>query len=159
MSKDSDFQPSRRQLLSQGVNASLGFILLPQFLGGGGKILERQSLRTLATTPGQVLASKPLGQNPITVTIHFIAKANQAEALVNQLTLALADAREAPGCRYAQVYTILDNPNQVVLFKGWDHRDAQETYLKWEQSSGRLAKLLALVEGDPVVEYWEFQAT
>ena len=95
---------------------------------------------------------------PITVTIHFTAKPQQSEALVNQMTQALSDARQAPGCRYAQVYVMADAPKQVVLCKGWDSRSAQTQYLKWEQSSGRLAKLLALVEDEPRVEYWEFQS-
>lgn len=165
-SKNSGFQPSRRQLLSQGINASLGVMFLPQLGGGGGMFLERrsqskhppESLLTLANPPLQASASETVSQGPITVTIHFTAKANQAKALVAQLTQSLPQIRQAPGCRYAQIYILADHPNQVVLFKGWESRIAQAKYLQWEQSSGRLAKLLALVESEPMVEYWTFQA-
>lgn len=148
----------RRLLLRQGVSVSLGFIVLPQLLGGGGNLASR-SLLALAATPKPTSASKSLIQGPITVTIRFTAKANQAQALVARLTQALPGIRNAPGCRYAQLYVISGNPNQAILFKGWDSDNAQDNYLKLEQSSGRLAQLLDLVEGEPRVEYWDFQVT
>lgn len=144
MSKNSDAQRSRRQLLHQGMNAGLGLMIFPQIWAGISKPFE----------------GRPLGKNegPITVTIRFTAKANQADALVKQITQALPAARQAPGCRYAQAYVIPDgipgNPLQVVLFKGWDSLDAQRNYLQWEQSSGQLSMILSLIEGEPVVEYW-----
>lgn len=149
---------SRRQLLSQGINASLGVMFLPWQGLGKDQRLERRSLLTIATTGGgSSSVSASISPTPITVTIHFIAKPGKAKALTTQLTGALPDARSAPGCRYAYVYVMAENPNQIVLFKGWDNRTAQAKYLQWEQSSGRLAKLLALAEGDPSVEYWDFQ--
>ena len=143
---------SRRQLIRQGCTVSLGLGLVPYF---PSEAAQTWSLSWLAKN---VLAS-PAVDRPITVTIHFTAKSGKSEVLTHWLTQALTEARNAPGCRYAQVYVIADNPNQVVLFKGWDSRNAQDKYLKLEQSSGRLSQLLALVEGEPTVEYWEFQAT
>jgi len=164
------FRHSRRQLLSQGVNAGLGLMLFPQLsgLGNGNWRMEWRSLLSLATAPTQKPGSATVGQAtasqaPITVTIHFTAKPNQAEALVAQLRRALPQARQAPGCRDAQLYLVSDQPNsagqqsKIVLFKSWDSRSAQAQYLQQEQRSGQLAKLLALVEGEPMVEYWEFQ--
>ncbi len=149
-------QYSRRQLLSKGVDSSLGFMLLPQMSiwGKGSTLRERTSLLALVTTS----VSTTVRETPITAIIHFTSKPNQVEALVAQLNQALPSARKAPGCRYAKLYIVADTPSKIVLCKGWDGRQAQDQYLKWEQSSGRLAKLLALVEGEPMVEYWDFQA-
>jgi quinol monooxygenase YgiN len=164
MSKDSGFQRSRRQMLGQGLSASLGLMLWPQQSDPqrsehGGKLLAARSLLSLTSNPSKTPVPETLNQVPITVTIHFTAKANQTETLINQLSQALPDARQAPGCRDARLYITASNPNQIILIKTWDSSNAQNEYLRWEQSSGRLAKLLALVEGDPRVEYWELQAT
>jgi len=158
-------QRSRRQLLSQGMNAGLGLMLFPQLpgLANGRWRMRRRSLLSLAAAAGQKPSSTKSNQGPITVTIHFTAQADQSEALLIQLRQALPKARQAPGCRNAQLYVVSapssssGQSERVVLFKQWDSRSAQAQYLQREQRSGQLAKLLALAEGEPVVEYWEFQ--
>lgn len=147
----------RRQLLSQGMNISLGMMFLPQMLSGESQPRIRQSLIALASTADGGNNSEAVRQDPITVAIHLKAKKGKIEALTTHLIQILSDARQAPGCRYAQIYVIADHPNQIVLFKGWDSQNDQTTYLRNEESSGRLAKLLALVESEPMVEHWEFQ--
>lgn len=162
MPNNSDFRLSRRHVLSQGMHASLGFaLLLKQRSTGSGGTLQPRSRLASATTPrqasNQASSSEAFNQVPVTVTIHFKAKPGQTEALATELTQAMEDARRAPGCRHAQVY-VTSNKAQVVLFKGWDNLAAQAQYLQQEERSGRLANLLTLVEGDPTVEYWEFQS-
>ncbi len=154
MSPNDAPQPSRRKILTQGINAGLGLLLLPYPLTG--QLVERRSLLSLNNAK-QPSTSQQFPQGPITATIHLTPKPNQAEALITQLTQALPDARKAPGCRYAQVYVTANNPQTVILFKGWDNPDAQAKYLDWEQSSGKLNKLLELVEGEPIIEYWALQ--
>lgn len=143
----------------------MGFMLLPRLSEGLGRLLDQpqpsklpsESLVTLATTPVEASNAAALSQGPITATIHFTAKSGQLETLTAQLTQALNQARKAPGCHSAHLYLSADEPQQIILFKAWERRIDQDNYLREEQSSGRLAQLLALVEGDPKVEYWEFK--
>lgn len=132
-------------MLAKGLKAGLSLTCFSQWLA--------RSAQAASPTDSDLS-----GGVPLIVSIHFAAKAGQTEALVQWLTQSLAGARSSVGCRFAQVYIQASPPQQIVLFKGWDSRQAQAHYLDWERNSGRLAKLLALVEEEPRVEYWELRS-
>ena len=155
MFKPPDFQPSRRKLLGQSIDASLGMLLFPQLLSRASGVGESRSLQSLLATAS--VQPKTLSQSPITAAIHFTAKSDQTDLLKAKLIQALPQARKARGCRYAQLYIVASNLNQMVLFKGWDSFADQQAYLLQEQRSGQLEQLLNLVAAEPSVEYWEFQ--
>lgn len=153
-------EPSRRQVIVQAFQASLGLAFLPHGTQGDRTPLPGRSPWPfpLATSLPNPAPGNPITGNPITVVLHLTAQAATADALVAYLLEVLPTARAAEGCRHAGLHRPADDPRQVILFKIWDSHEAEARYLAWETSTGRLDKLLALVEPAPQVEYWQLVA-
>jgi quinol monooxygenase YgiN len=143
MPNDLPSPSSRRQIIAKGLSAGLGLLVYSPFISQAA-----QAKPSMGQTP-----SVP----PPTVAIYLTAKAAATDALMAYLLQVLPTVRAAEGCRDAKIQVQADNPRQVMLLKTWDSLAAQEKYLAWEKATGRLEKLLALIEGEPRIEYWALE--
>jgi quinol monooxygenase YgiN len=92
----------------------------------------------------------------VIVTVRLTAADRNANAVLGELAGALPVTRTREGCQSVTTVVSQDSPKIVTLIQRWDRREQFEAYIAWRESTGDLARLLALTEnGNGVVtEFW-----
>jgi quinol monooxygenase YgiN len=79
----------------------------------------------------------------VQLTVRLVAAPEQADDMVRALfRVVMVPAQQLPGCRFAQVYRRVDEPNRVDYVEEWD----EPAVLRQQLSSERFSRLLELVE-------------
>lgn len=90
----------------------------------------------------------------ITVTFDAAAKAGAADALQALFAETLPDTRKFEGCISVATYSENDRPDTIFMVEEWTSRSAYEKYLDWRRERGDMDKLMNLVQGPPVIRFF-----
>ncbi|NIP31104.1 MAG: hypothetical protein GTO02_15290, partial [Candidatus Dadabacteria bacterium] len=55
--------------------------------------------------------------------------------------------RKYPGCKFIEMYSDLENTNNVVFIEEWDSKDDYKKYHAWRTETGVIAKIRSMLEG------------
>ncbi|MFQ5743396.1 MAG: putative quinol monooxygenase [Acidobacteriota bacterium] len=91
----------------------------------------------------------------IMVLVEAKAKAESTGELKESMGKLFPDTRAYDGCRGITAYQDLDDEQTVVLVEFWDTREHYERYLAWRTETGVIAQLVAMLEGEPSIRYFE----
>ena len=91
----------------------------------------------------------------IVITFDVTAKSGQVDQLKALFTETLPDTRNFDGCVSVSLYTESDSPDTVFMVEQWASKAAYENYLGWRQKRGDMEKLMALVNGEPVIRFFD----
>lgn len=89
---------------------------------------------------------------PVTVTLLFPTKAEEAEGFYEALTSALGETRAFDGCLSVTTHRDLDDPTQILLIEEWETRDHQLKYLAWRQETGFIDAIGPMLAGAPAIK-------
>lgn len=90
---------------------------------------------------------------PVTIIVHFRAKAGQADALRTFLSPAILRLSKLPSCRGGSLYSDADDPDLLVLVEHWDSAQAHKSYLDDMESQGKMGELRELLAEAPQRRY------
>jgi putative intracellular protease/amidase len=114
-------------------------------------VLQALSERTPASAGHRPpVVATPAGSVPVVVTLRLAAV--DPDALKAHLQEVIPATRLASGCRYSHCCQGTTMAHEFLLVQGWDSIEQQQAYIGWRMERGDLAKLRALLSGEPVVE-------
>ena len=90
-----------------------------------------------------------------TIIVEMKAKPECVSALTDMMQAALPDTRAFAGCQGLQVFANQDEPQTFVFTEQWSSRDAYQRYLAWRTDNGTLTQLANLLEGPPIIRFFD----
>ena len=91
----------------------------------------------------------------VMVLLEFRSKPDCLERLKEKLAEWLPDTRSYEGCSGTGAYSLTDDPHLLVMVERWESREHYERYRNWRADTGVRAQLVAMLEGPPIVRYFE----
>lgn len=91
----------------------------------------------------------------ITITLEITAKAGKEDALRMLFDETLPDTRKFEGCISVEAHSENSHPENIFLFEEWTSKSAYEKYLAWRGERGDLEKLTSLIQGEPVIRFFD----
>ena len=88
------------------------------------------------------------------VILEAIAKTESILELEDFLKRHLPDTRSFKGCQNITAY-INENGKTIVMVEHWDSKAHYEKYLAWREETGVLSDLGAMIEGAPVIRFFD----
>ena len=88
------------------------------------------------------------------VTLEAIAKPESLSELKDFLALHIPDTRTFDGCQDITAY-LNEDGKTIVMVEHWDSKEHYEKYTAWRQETGVLAQLAAMLEGAPIIRYFD----
>lgn len=95
----------------------------------------------------------------VIVTFEVRSKADKQQQMLEFLRGILPDTRAYQGCQGLTLLVDQDQPTSFVVHEQWDTRGHYEHYLAWRHSSGTVAAIAELLDGQPLVRYFDAAAT
>lgn len=89
------------------------------------------------------------------VMLEAKVKADSVETLRALMVAAFPDTRAFAGCVNLASYVSQDDPHTFIFVEQWTSRDAYERYLAWRTENGTLAQLMSLLDGPPLIRYFD----
>ena len=91
----------------------------------------------------------------IIITLEVTAKVGQEDALRMLFNETLPDTRKFEGCISVEAHSENSHPENIFLFEEWTSNSAYEKYLAWRGERGDLEKLMDLIQGEPVIRFFD----
>lgn len=91
----------------------------------------------------------------VIITLEVTAKAGQEDALRTLFNETLPDTRKFEGCISVEAHSENSHPGNIFLFEEWASNSAYEKYLAWRGERGDLDKLMDLIQGEPVIRFFD----
>ena len=91
----------------------------------------------------------------VIVTFDVTAKAGQEDALRTLFKETLPDTRKFEGCISVAIHSENDHPGTVFMVEEWSSRSAYDKYLAWRGERGDFEKLMNLIQGEPVIRFFD----
>lgn len=91
----------------------------------------------------------------ILITFEVTAKAGQEDALRTLFAETLPDTRKFEGCLSVALHSENEHPDNIFMVEEWTSRSAYEKYLAWRGERGDIEKLMNLIQGDPVIRFFD----
>ena len=90
------------------------------------------------------------------VILEFRAKPNCIEGVRTWLKGVLPDTRGFDGCMTLYVIQNQDNPTVFVIVEQWATRQHYEKYLAWRTTRGDMNAFGEMMEGEPVIRFFDY---
>jgi quinol monooxygenase YgiN len=90
------------------------------------------------------------------VLLEFRAKEDCIEKMRDWFRKILPDTRGFSGCVSIQLVQNQEDPQNMVILEQWDSRQHYEKYLGWRTENGDLEVLVAMMDGEPNIRYYDF---
>ena len=91
----------------------------------------------------------------ILITFEVTAKAGQEHALRTLFAETLPDTRKFEGCISVALHSENERPDNVFMVEEWTSKSAYEKYLAWRGERGDFEKLMNLIQGEPVIRFFD----
>lgn len=91
----------------------------------------------------------------VIITLEVTAKAGQEDTLRTLFNETLPDTRKFEGCISVEAHSENSRPENIFLFEEWTSKSAYEKYLAWRGERGDLEKLMGLIQGEPVIRFFD----
>lgn len=91
---------------------------------------------------------------PVTVTVLFPTKPEEADKFHATLLLVLPDTWAFDGCLGGTVHRGLDDPAQIFLIEKWESREKYLAYFQWRVDTGLLEAIGPMLAGEPVTSFY-----
>lgn len=91
----------------------------------------------------------------VIITLDVRAKAGQEGTLRTLFNETLPDTRKFEGCIGVEAHSENSHPGNIFLFEEWASKSAYEKYLAWRGERGDFEKLMNLIQGEPVIRYFD----
>ena len=91
----------------------------------------------------------------VIVTLEVMAKVGKEDALRTLFNETLPDTRKFEGCISVEAHSENSHPGNILLFEEWTSRAAYEKYLAWRGERGDFGKLMDLIQGEPVIRFFD----
>lgn len=92
---------------------------------------------------------------PVTVMLEVKAKKGTGNDLVKTFASLLPDTRAYDGCISLDFYQNQDDPDTLIAHEQWESKEHYQKYLGWREETGVLGQLLAAIDGDPSIRYFD----
>lgn len=92
--------------------------------------------------------------SPVLVTLIMTCKPDLIESVCQSFETVLVDTRKAKGFISISVHRNDENPNQIILVESWETREDYDAYSEWRMSGDGRANFLALLDGEPRLDFW-----
>jgi len=88
------------------------------------------------------------------VVLEVKAKPGTGDSLVALFKEILPDTRSYDGCISLDFIQNQDDPETLIAYEVWETREHYEKYFQWRVETGAIATLEPLIEGPPVIRYF-----
>ncbi|SVE27926.1 uncharacterized protein METZ01_LOCUS480780 [marine metagenome] len=88
------------------------------------------------------------------VVLEVKAKPGTGDSLVALFKEILPDTRSYDGCISLDFIQNQDDPDTLIAYEAWETREHYEKYFQWRVETGAIATLEPLIEGPPVIRYF-----
>ncbi len=92
---------------------------------------------------------------PVMVLLEIKAKPESLDLLKQTLKAILPSTRAYDGCLEVTPYSDLDDGQTLVAVEHWESRKQYETYFAWREETGAMAQLATMLEGTPILRFFE----
>ncbi len=91
------------------------------------------------------------------VTLNATFKPEALEGAVGWINSAdgLPTTRKQKGCIQIDAYADSEKSNAILMVELWESKEDHQAYLKWRTERGDMDKLGSMLEGPPVIAYYE----
>lgn len=94
-----------------------------------------------------------------TVVLDIYTKPDRLEEMRDFLRERIPEALAFEGSLGVEIVENMDSPGNLVFYEKWESRHNYEQYYAWRESSGVLESFVELLDGDPVIRYFEDYGT
>ena len=88
------------------------------------------------------------------VLLEVRARDDSVEELMEFFKVNLPDTRSFDGCQDITGY-LNEDGQTIVMVEHWDSKDHYQKYIAWREETGVLAAIGEMVEGAPVIRFFE----
>jgi quinol monooxygenase YgiN len=86
---------------------------------------------------------------------HLKVKAEKVDDLKAYMKSILGDTRCFTGCEFIEVYQDRSDPTAWAFVERWDDKANYEKYLAWRGENGSLAQIVAMLDGNPAIKFFD----